>query len=78
MKSLTVKNFDNKAQLKIEKSDDLRSYHISSNKIDNILKFKPINSVEDAIKDLKKLLKKIYCLIHLMMKNTLISKNLKN
>ena len=47
------KTLDNKAQLKIEKSDDLRSYHISSNKIDNILKFKPINSVEDAIKDLK-------------------------
>jgi nucleoside-diphosphate-sugar epimerase len=35
------------------KSDDNRSYHISSNKIQEELNFKPKLTVEDAVKDLK-------------------------
>ena len=34
-------------------SDDNRSYHISSNKIEKILGFKSQFTIEDAIKDLK-------------------------
>jgi len=36
------------------KSDDNRSYHISSGKIRNILNFKSIFTVKEAIHDLKK------------------------
>ena len=39
---------------KMFKTDDLRSYHISSKKINKILKFEPKNTIEDAIGDLKK------------------------
>lgn len=35
-----------------EKSDDIRSYHINSDKIKKILGFQPQRSVEDAVKDL--------------------------
>ena len=38
--------------LNIQKTDDNRSYHISSNKIINQLNFKTKFTVEDAIKDL--------------------------
>ena len=55
----TVKStLESKIELKIEKTDDLRSYHISSNKIKNTLKFKPKNSVEQAIRDLKQAFEK--------------------
>ena len=40
-------------QLDIEPSEDNRSYHISSNKIKNILKFSTQKTIEDAVKDLK-------------------------
>ena len=38
-------------------SDDKRSYHINSDKIYEILKFKPKFSIEDAIRDLCKAFK---------------------
>jgi nucleoside-diphosphate-sugar epimerase len=38
--------------IKYSKTDDLRSYHISSKKIEKELGFKPRHSVEEAIKDL--------------------------
>ncbi len=37
----------------VEKTDDNRSYHISSKKIENILGFKPSYNIEDAVKELK-------------------------
>ena len=37
----------------VEKTDDNRSYHISSKKIENILGFTPSYNIEDAVKDLK-------------------------
>lgn len=40
--------------LEITSSDDQRSYHICSDKIENALGFKPKNTVEDAIRDLCK------------------------
>ncbi|MAW01663.1 MAG: UDP-glucose 4-epimerase [Candidatus Pelagibacter sp.] len=40
--------------LKTTKSDDNRSYHISSKKIDVILNFKAKRSIKDAVKDLTK------------------------
>lgn len=45
-------NLKKNIQLKIEKSDDIRSYHINSDKILRKLGFKPRFSVEDAIKEL--------------------------
>lgn len=39
--------------IEIEKSDDNRSYHISSNKIKNILNFSTEKTIEDAVIDLK-------------------------
>ena len=48
-----VKNSINKnVEVKIESTDDNRSYHISSNKIINNLNFKTNYTVENAIKDL--------------------------
>ena len=38
--------------LEISESDDLRSYHINSEKISNILGFRPKYSIEDAVRDL--------------------------
>jgi nucleoside-diphosphate-sugar epimerase len=38
--------------IKYSKTDDIRSYHISSKKIEKELGFKPRHSVEEAIKDL--------------------------
>ena len=42
-----------KIDIKIEKSDDLRSYHINSDKIKNILDYKPKRNVKFAINELK-------------------------
>lgn len=39
-------------EIKISPTDDLRSYHISSEKITKELKFKPVYSVGEAVKDL--------------------------
>ena len=41
-----------KINLEVSPSDDLRSYHINSDKVANVLGFKPRFSVEDAIRDL--------------------------
>ena len=41
-----------KINLEVSPSDDLRSYHINSDKVANVLGFKPQFSVEDAIRDL--------------------------
>ncbi|EKD73813.1 MAG: NAD dependent epimerase/dehydratase family protein, partial [uncultured bacterium] len=39
-------------EIKTTKSDDNRSYHISSQKIKRVLGFEPKRSIEDAIRDL--------------------------
>jgi nucleoside-diphosphate-sugar epimerase len=54
VKKIVKKEFSLKEdiQLKLEKSDDIRSYHINSNKISRILGFKPKHSVEDAVKEI--------------------------
>ena len=44
--------FKENIELKLEKSDDKRSYHINSDKIYRILKFRPKYNVTDAIKEL--------------------------
>jgi nucleoside-diphosphate-sugar epimerase len=51
VKKIVKKEFRLKKEIKIifEKSDDKRSYHINSDKIFKILKFKPLYTVEDAI-----------------------------
>ena len=38
-------------------SDDLRSYHINSDKIQDVVGFKPSHSIEDAVRDLCKAFK---------------------
>ncbi len=45
-------NIGSEVVLEFNKSDDNRSYHINSNKISNILDFKPKKSIDFAIKDL--------------------------
>jgi len=50
--NMVKKAFKDEINLSIQKTDDNRSYHISSNKITNQLNFKIKFTVEDAIKDL--------------------------
>ena len=45
-------NVGNDVQLKVEDTDDNRSYHISSEKIFNSLNFKSVKTIDDAVKDL--------------------------
>ena len=54
VKKVVAEEFPNKDEISIEvtPSDDLRSYHINSEKITEITGFKPQYSVEDAIRDL--------------------------
>ena len=54
VKSVVENEFPNKNNIEIvtTSSDDLRSYHINSDKIKNVLNFVPKYSVEDAIKSL--------------------------
>ena len=54
------------------KTDDNRSYHVSSKKIEDLLGFKTMNTVKDAVADLKVAFEKNYCLILLKMKDILI------
>lgn len=56
VKSVVEKEFSELGEISIEKtpSDDNRSYHINSDKITNVLQFKPKLSVEDAVRDLCK------------------------
>ena len=50
--NMVKKIFNKDVDIKIEQTDDNRSYHISSNKITRQLDFKTNYTVEDAIKDL--------------------------
>ena len=54
VKKVVQNEFSEKKDVEIvtSESDDLRSYHINSDKIKNILNFSPRLSVEDAIKDI--------------------------
>lgn len=54
VKKVVEKEFSNINDIKIEKekSDDIRSYHINSDKIKNVLNFTPKYSIEDAILEL--------------------------
>lgn len=54
VKDVVKKNINNKENLKIIKtpSNDIRSYHINSDKIKNILGFTPNFSIKDAVKDI--------------------------
>ena len=47
-------NIGHNVELKTRKSDDIRSYHISSQKIRDILGFKTNLTISDAVVDLKK------------------------
>ena len=48
-----VKNIIGKdIELIVEKTNDNRSYHVSSDKIYNMLSYKPNFTIDDAIKDL--------------------------
>ena len=44
--------------LKLSATNDNRSYHISSKKIKKILNFEPVNTISDAVNDLKQAFKK--------------------
>ena len=54
VKKVVEKEFSDISDVKIvrEKSDDIRSYHINSDKIKDILNFTPKYSIEDAILEL--------------------------
>ena len=54
VKKVVEKEFTKFKEIKIiyEKSDDIRSYHINSEKIKSILGFKPQRSIEMAVKEL--------------------------
>ena len=56
--NLVKKIIGDDVKIEFKKTDDNRSYHISSKKIKNILGFEPKFTVEDAIKDLKDALEK--------------------
>ena len=50
---IVKKEIGNDVQIEITSSDDLRSYHISSEKIFNELGFKAKKTINDAVSDLK-------------------------
>ena len=50
------------------KTDDNRSYHVSSKKIEDLLGFKTMNTVKDAVADLKVAFEKKLLLIFLIYK----------
>lgn len=60
VKSVVEKEFPEKPEIRIvtSSSDDLRSYQVSSEKIQEVLGFVPKHSVEDAIRDLCKAFKR--------------------
>ena len=49
---------DEKVEIGVEPTDDIRSYHISSEKIKNELGFVPSHTIGDAVKDIVEALKK--------------------
>ena len=54
VKRVVAEEFPDKDEISLEvlPSDDLRSYHINSDKVADVLGFKPQFSVEDAVRDL--------------------------
>ncbi len=52
IKKVMLKKFGKNIELRVEKSTDPRSYHINSSKIQRLLQFSFINTVEDAVNDL--------------------------
>ena len=54
VKKVVLEEFPEKDEITIDvsPSNDLRSYHINSDKITNVIGFKPQHSVEEAIRDL--------------------------
>lgn len=50
---IVKKVIGNDVKIEIQKSNDNRSYHISSNKIKKVLNFSTERTIEDAVKDLK-------------------------
>ena len=54
VKKVVLEEFPEKDKITVEvsPSNDLRSYHINSDKITNVIGFKPQHSVEEAIRDL--------------------------
>ena len=54
VKKVVEEEFENKQNIEIvtTESDDKRSYHINSDKIKNVLDFKPKYSIEDAVREL--------------------------
>lgn len=60
VKKVVKNKFPNFEDIKIirENSDDIRSYHINSDKIKKILNFEPKNSIESAVEDLCEAFKK--------------------
>jgi nucleoside-diphosphate-sugar epimerase len=54
VRDVVQQEFPEKAPIKIETttSDDLRSYHVSSKKIAQVLGFTPTHTIEDAVRDL--------------------------
>ena len=51
---MVKKNIDDEVTLDVQISNDNRSYHINSDKILNVLGFKPKKNIDIAIKDLIK------------------------
>ena len=60
------------------KSDDNRSYHVSSQKIKDVLGFETNFTIKDAVKDLKIAFEKNFYPTLFLMKNILISKECKH
>lgn len=54
VKRIVEKNFPEKSKIPVEVSstDDIRSYHINSDKVKRVLDFEPKSTVEDAVNDL--------------------------
>ena len=50
---IVKKVIGNDVKIEIQRSNDNRSYHISSNKIKKVLNFSTERTIEDAVKDLK-------------------------
>ena len=59
VKTVVAEEYPDKEEITIDvtPSDDLRSYHINSDKVNEVLGFKPRHSVKDAIRDLCKAFK---------------------
>ena len=50
---MVKKTIGDDVSLKSSPTDDNRSYHISSKKIKKVLGFEPVNTISDAVNDLK-------------------------